>query len=346
MSVDTQDDLLEVNRQLNDLGYGDGLPLIPPTRERVEAMVEGSGLPAEHSIGKIPPIWGEATIERVAANAVMAGCEPRFMPVVIAAVRATLDRRFNLHGVQCTTHLTTPLIVVNGPLAKTLGVNGGNNCFGQGWVANATIGRAVRLALVNIGGARPGDIDRATLGHPGKYTYCIAENEEESPWPAYSAESAGFKPEQSAVTVFAAEAPHNVNNHEYDPYRLLDAIARTIATPGANNFYVMGDYAIVLGLDHARILAGEGWRRSHVQGYVFEKARLPVSILRYGGMYGRNVDRNLWPRWVERERDDATVPPVRKPEDFKVFVAGGAGPHSVVIPGWGVRAVTVAVEPG
>ena len=345
MTVSSQDELEAVNRGFHELGYTDGLPIIPPTERRVAAMAAASGRAGDDSIGRIPPSWGDATVARVAANAVMAGCEPAHMRVVLAALRATLDSRFNLHGVQCTTHVTTPLVVVNGPAARELGVNGAANCFGQGWVANATIGRAVRLALVNIGGARPGEIDRATFGHPGKYTYCIAENEAESPWPPFSVESGGLAEGQSAVTVFAAEAPHNVNNHEYDPYRLLDAIARTIATPGANNFYVMGDYVVVLGVDHARILASAGWRRSHVQAYLFEKARLPVAILRHGGMYTSRVERNLWPRWVERESDLSLVPPVRQSQDLKIFVAGGAGPHSVVIPGWGTRAVTVAVEP-
>ena len=338
------DELAEINQGFLELGLSDGLPIIPPTGARVAAMVAGSGRGGGETIGRIPPTWGEATVVRVAANAVMAGCAPEYLPVVLAALSACLDGRFNLHGVQCTTHVTSPLVVIHGPIARRLGVNGGNNCFGQGWRANATIGRAVRLALVNIGGARPGDIDRATLGHPGKYTYCIAENQADSPWPEFHVESAGLAPEQSAVTVFAAEAPHNINNHEFDPHRLLDAIAGTIATPGANNYYVMGDYALALGVDHARILNGAGWRRAHVQRYLFEKARLPITTLRHGGMYGERVDRNLWPRWIERSRPEAMVPPVREPADIKIFVAGGAGPHSLAIPGWGVRAVTRVVE--
>lgn len=338
------DELDEVNRGFAEAGLTDGLPIVPPTQERVAQMVAGSSLAAGVSIGKVPPIWGEATIERIAANAVMAGCLPAYMPVVVGALRAALDSRFNLHGVQCTTHVTTPLVVVHGPIAAELGVNGANNCFGQGTQANATIGRAVRLALVNLGGALPGDIDRATFGHPGKYTYCIAENEAESPWPAFSIDSAGLAAGTSAVTVFAAEAPHNVNNHSFDPYRLLDAVAGTMATPGANNYYVMGDYAIVLGIDHARILNAAGWKRSNVQHYLFEKARLPVGRLRFGGMYGEQVERNLWPRWIERADDSALVPPVREPADIKIFVAGGAGPHSLVIPGWGTRAITVEIR--
>lgn len=343
LSVPTlADDLWEVNRHFQRLGWSDGLPIVPPTRERVARLLAGSGRQATDVLGRMPPMWGELSLERIAANAVMAGCRPEDMPVVLAAVEALLDDRFNLHGVQCTTHVTGPLLVVNGPVRGRLGLNGANNCFGQGSPANATIGRAVRLVMVNIGGARPGDIDRATFGHPGKYTYCIAENEEDSPWPPFHVE-AGFDPGESTVTAFAAEAPHNVNNHTYDPYRLLDAIAGTIATPGANNFYVMGDYTVVLGVDHARILDQAGWKRRHVQRYLFERARLPVPALRSGGMYPDQVERNLWPRWIERGDPDATVPPVREPEDLKIFVAGGAGPHSLVIPGWGTRAVTRSI---
>jgi hypothetical protein len=338
-AADDADELWEVNDHFYRKGWTDGLPIIPPTRERVARLVAASGRPAGHVVGRIPPTWGEATVERLAVNAVMAGCRPEHLPVVIAAVEALLDDRVNLHGVQCTTHVTAPLIVVHGPIADRLGVNGGPNCFGQGWLANAAIGRAVRLALVNLGGARPAGIDKATFGHPGKYTYCIAENAAESPWEPFHVEQ-GFGPEDDAVTVFAAEAPHNVNNHAYDPYRLLDAVAGTMATLGANNYYVMGDYTLVLGVDHARILDQAGWQRRHVRRYLFEKARLPVSRLKHGGMYLEQLERNLWPRWVERADDTSLVPPVREPEDIKVLVAGGAGPHSVVIPGWGTRAVT------
>ncbi len=333
------DELSEINEHFYDRGWTDGLPIIPPTNERVRQCVAGSGRAATEVLGRIPPKWGEATIERVAANAVMAGCQPAYMPVVVAAIEALLDDRFNLHGVQCTTHVTAPLVIVNGPIRAAIGMNGGHNCFGQGSMANASIGRAVRLIMVNLGGAQPGLIDKATLGHPGKYTYCVAENEEESPWEPFHVREA-YAPSESAVTVFAAEAPHNINNHSFDPYRLLDAIASTVATLGANNYYVMGDYVVVIGVDHARILDQAGWKRRHVQRYLFERARLPVGRLKYGGMYGERVERNLWPRWVERTDDESLVPPVREPEDIKVIVAGGAGPHSLVIPGWGTRAVT------
>lgn len=338
-TVETADELWEVNDLFYQRGWTDGLPIVPPTRERVDRLVASCGRAPDAVLGRIPPTWGEATVERVAVNAVMAGCRPEHLPVVLAALEALLDDRFNLHGVQCTTHVTSPLIVVNGPLAQQLDINGGPNCFGQGWIANGTIGRAVRLALVNLGGARPAGIDKATHGHPGKYTYCIAENEASSPWEPFHVDQ-GYRADENVVTVFAAEAPHNINNHAFDPYRLLDAIAGTITTIGANNYYVMGDYAVVLGVDHATILDKAGWRRRHVQRYLFERARLPVARLKYGGMYVERLERNLWPRWVERDDDTSLVPPVREPEDFKIFVAGGDGPHSVVIPGWGTRAIS------
>lgn len=336
------EELLAAIEDCHARGWTDGLPVVPPARPLVERMCAGTRLPPDELICRVPPAWGDATVEALAANAVMAGCLPEHLPVVIAAFRAMADRRFSLHGVQCTTHVCAPLLVVNGPVAADLGIQGAHNCFGQGWRANAAIGRAVRLALVNIGGAHPGRLDKATFGHPGKFTYCIAENETANPWEPLHV-TRGFAPEQSTVTVFAAEAPHNVNNHHYEDFDLLAAIADTMCQLGQNNMYVMGDCMLVLGPDHARFLAEHGWKKRHIQRYLFEHARKSVGRLKAGGMYGRSVERNLWPRWVDRTDEDATVPPVREPDDIQVVVAGGEGPHSLYIPGWGTRAVTVAV---
>jgi hypothetical protein len=240
--------------------------------------------------------------------------------------------------VQCSTHIATPLVVVNGPIAAELGMNAGGNCFGQGNRANATIGRAVKLALTNLGGALPGDEDRATFGHPGKYTYCIAENEAENPWQPYHVER-GFDSAQSVVTVHPAEAPHNLNNHGADnPKDLLTTFAMSMAIPGCNNIHVMGDVLLVLGPEHANIIASAGWSKNDVRSYLYELARQPLSILKLGGIHGRHAHRNtLWPRWIDREDDDAMVPVVRRAEDIHIMVAGGPGRHSVYIPGWGSR---------
>lgn len=333
---------LEAVEACHDQGWTDGLPVVPPLPQLVQRHIAASGRAADTLVGEVPPAWGRATVERIAANAVMAGCLPEYLPAVLAAVEALLDDRVGLHGVQCTTHVATPLLVYNGPVRGLLGINGGHNCLGQGHRANATIGRAVRLVLSNLGGARPGGLDKATFGHPGKYSYCLAENEEESPFPAYHT-TAGCRQDDGAVTVFAAEAPHNVNNHgSDDPWGVLDSVASAMATLGNNNMYLGSDYVVVLGVEHARIVARHGWERRHVQQYLHERARLPVRRLRVGGMYGADVDRNFWPRWVRRDDPDALVPAARTPEDIKVFVAGGAGRHSLVIPGWGTRANTLA----
>jgi hypothetical protein len=303
----------------------------------------GSNLNPNDSLGHLPPVWGNATYGRLAANAVMAGCRPQDFPVVIAGMHALLDERFNMHGVQCTTHVVAPLFVVNGPIRREIGVNSGHNCFGQGTRANACIGRAIRLAMVNIGGARPGEMDKATFGHPGKYTYLFAENEENSPFPPFHTVR-GFSPDENVITAFPGEAPHNINNHAADPFELLASMASTMATLGNNNMYVSGEVMVVLGLDHAGILADAGFKRHTIQEFLHETARLPVGELKKGGMYGHNLERNLWPRWIDRRREDAMVPIVRRPDDIHLLVAGGVGPHSLFIPGWGTRAASRRIQ--
>jgi hypothetical protein len=163
-------------------GWMDGLPFIPPRDERVARMLAYADRDPKEVVAVLPPRWGEATLEKIAVNAVMAGCLPQYLPVVMTAVSAMAEEAFNLYAVQATTHPCTPLILVNGPMAKELNINGRYNALGQGWRANATIGRAIRLILLNIGGGEPGVLDRATVGHPGKYSYCLAENEAENPW--------------------------------------------------------------------------------------------------------------------------------------------------------------------
>src|SRR5919198_4565887 len=179
-------------------GWTDGLPNVPPTREQVDAVVEALGGKPGRVECKVPPRHGSLTREVLAINTVMAGCKPEYAPVVRAAILALTAKAFNLNGVQATTHMAGPLLVVNGPITAEIGMNGGCNAFGSGNRANATIGRAVRLVLLNVGGGRPGDLDKSTLGHPGKYTYCVTENEAASPWAPYHVEK-GMSPDDSAV---------------------------------------------------------------------------------------------------------------------------------------------------
>jgi hypothetical protein len=324
-------------------GVGDGLPFVPPTAARVTRFVEASGRPAQEPVGRIPPSWQTATVERVAVNAVMAGCRPEYMPVVLAAVEAVADPAFNLYGVQATTHMVAPLVIVNGPVRAALGLNAGHNAFGQGFRANATIGRALRLVLQNVGVARPGAGDMATLGSPAKYTFCIAEREEASPWePLHVAR--GCPPGSSAVTVVGCESPHNVNDHvSQSAVNLLTTVADSMATMGQNPTYTLGrgEVLVVFGPEHAETLRRDGFSRADVRRFLYENARKPVRKLRLGGMWGMFPP----PAWVNTLDDDAMLPIVATPEDILLAVAGGAGKHSVYLPSFGItRAVTRQVR--
>ena len=223
-----------------ETGWTDGLPVVPPSKGLVRRFVAHTGRDADELIAELPPLGGRATVERIAVNAVMAGCVPDHMPVVITALQAMMDERFNLRGVMCSTGIHTPLLIVNGPAVQQLDINGGYNCFGSGWRANATIGRAVKLALVNLGGAIPGETNKATFGHPGAYTYCVAEDEPANPWMPMHVEM-GYAATDSTVTVFPAEAPHNVMYHASNSRDFLTVLADTMCTMGNVQMYVMGD---------------------------------------------------------------------------------------------------------
>src|SRR5919201_1321911 len=194
---------------LFEKGVTDGLPVVPPTRERVDRAIEASGRAGDEVVALVPPNYGRATVEKIAVNAVMAGCRPEYLPVVLAAVEAVCDEAFDLHGVSATTNAPAPLLIINGPVRKALDVNCGAGVFGPGWRANATIGRAVRLVCVNVGGAVPGVVSMSTLAHPGRYTYCIGENEEASTRESLAVEH-GFAADESTVAVLAADAPLGV----------------------------------------------------------------------------------------------------------------------------------------
>jgi hypothetical protein len=257
-------------------------------------------------------------------NAVMAGCRPEYFPVILAAVDAVLDPVFNLYGVQATTHPVAPLVIVSGAYGRRIGVHGGSGCFGPGFRANATIGRALRLILMNVGGAWPGRHDMATQGSPAKFAYCIAENEPASPW--------GPLVEGDAVTVFGGEAPHNVNDHvSTTASGILTVVADTAVSLGSNvgAYVAQSQLLIVLGPEHAQTVAGDGLTRADVQRFVYETARLPLGRLKLSGMHGIQD----WPAWMQAIRDDAAMlPRVPSPDDVFVVVAGGPGKHSSVVP--------------
>jgi hypothetical protein len=334
---------LQLWEELEHHGYGDGLPLVPPSATAVDEMLGGFVDHRREVIGVIPPRKAEATYENVAANAVMAGCRPDYFAVVVTALRAMLADEFNLLAMQTTSHPAAPMLIVNGPMRETIGMNSGASCLGAGNRANATIGRAVRLALQNIGGARPGEGDRATHGHPGKYTYCFAENEAASPWDPLSLEL-GFPADVSTVTVVSAEAPHNVNDHSSTTATgVLTTMADTMATMGNNDTYVgFGRHApvVLFGPEHAHTIAREGWSKTDVRRFLYENARKPLGKLKLGGMWTMRE----WPRWMEVLDDHALVPIVESASDFIIVVAGGEGKHSMYVPTIGVsRAATLEI---
>ena len=344
-TIEADDDFDAINDLYRERGWSDGLPIVPPTAERVERMLAYCDRPWDEPVGAIPPRYGAATPLRLAANAVMAGCRPEYFPLIVLAIEAMCEKPFNLYGIQATTHPATPLIIVNGPVAKELSINSGHNVFGPGTQSNASIGRAIRLALLNIGGAIPGVGDMATLGSPAKYTYCVAENEARSPWEPLHVER-GFPADVSTVTVVGAEAPHNINDHEsLTAEGILTTIAGTVAITGSNDvFYVdRAEPLVVICPEHAATVAAEGLSKADVKRFLYENARLPL-----GKFSKENIERGLRTRFPDRYANagmDTLVPMVQNPDDFIVVVLGGAGKHSAFIPTFGLtNAVTRALK--
>jgi hypothetical protein len=325
------DDTVDAIEFCHERGWTDGLPVIPPTPDRVRAMLEAVHLDPQHQVATIAHRAVAVTAEKVAINAVMAGCAPAFMPVVVAAVEAMCDPAFNLYSVQATTHPVAPLVIVNGPIVARIGMNAGSGVYGPGYHANATIGRAVRLVLLNIGGGWPGEGDMSTQGQPSKYSYCIAENETANPWEPLHVER-GFRADDSVVTVYGGEAPHNVNDHvSTTAAGVLGVIADGMAGLGGNNKWYLkeSECTIVLGPEHAATIHRDGLTKADVKRVLYETARRSLRDLKRGGMWTMHD----WPRWMLAIADDeARLPVVPAPESILVVVAGGPGKHSSIIP--------------
>lgn len=330
--IDSEESIEGANQLFYERGWTDGLPIIPPTEERVRTMLSSVDRDPQEVITVLPPLNGNATVEKIAVNAVMAGCLPEYLPVVIAAVESIADRKFGLLAIQTTTHPCGAFILINGPIAKKLGINGGSSAFGPGGRANATIGRALRLIMINVGGSIPGEVDKSTLGQPAKYTYCVAENEDKNPWQPLHVER-GFSPEDSTVTVFAAEGPHNI--HDADSLTgkgILMTAAGTMATPGNNNFFAYeGEPVLVLCPEHAKRLADDGFSKEDIKDFIFENARFPLNKLSEDKIIARRKGgEKLYGEFVESE-----FIPVGKREDIIVMVVGGEGKHSCFISTFG-----------
>ncbi|HXF75104.1 MAG TPA: hypothetical protein VNN13_03350 [Methylomirabilota bacterium] len=335
------DDLWAAQEFFMEKGWGDGLPVIPPTEERVERMLAAVRRKPDEVIGVVPPRWAPATVEKIAINAVMAGCKPEYMPVLIAAVEAITDPRLNLYALQATTGGPAVMLIINGPVRSQIGVNGGSNALGEGWRANATIGRSIRLIQRNIGGSYPGTTCKATLGWPGKYSICIGENEEASPWEPLHVER-GF--DRNASTVTAISADGSVRASDLDSSKALGILANFAQRMDGPS----GPEAImVVCPEHARIIANDGFSKMDVKKFIWERA----------GYRMRDLPDETFAQRVKRRPDlrltrDSVIPVTDKPEDILVVVAGGDGSQSQYIHVWGqstpeggsTRSVTKAVR--
>ncbi len=333
----------EVNERFHERGWTDGLPIIPPTEENVRAMLSRSPYPADRVLGAIPPSMARPTVQKLAVSAVMAGCRPDYFPVVVAAVEALADEDLALYSMQTATNATAPLVIVNGPAVEALGLNAGGNLFGQGCRANATIGRAVRLILTTVGGEVPGVTDPSTHGQPGKYTFCIAEAEDESPWEPLHVEL-GYGREESTVTLVGAGGPQNLFTYGCRTGReILDTFVGALCGLGHNNILFPTGPLLVLSPEHAATLAGDGFGKREVREFLFERARIPLSRFAEGTRRGI-LERRA--RWFETVGDPDHIGIADRPEDIVLVVAGGAGIHSQFLTtAFSRRPVTRVVSP-
>jgi len=319
-------------------GVTDGLPVVPPTEERVKRMLAGADRDPQEVIGTVGPNYGRATVEKVAINAVMAGCHPSYFPVVLAAVEALSDEKFNAHALNVTTFSATPLTIINGPVRQQIGVNCGHNALGHGFRANATIGRALRLIIMNIGGAKPQQITKATMGHSAQFTFCVGENEEESPWEPLHVEK-GFRPDQSTVTLFGGHSPLQISDHaSRSAEQLALSIGWTMASVwNHKNFPLFSDTVLIVGPEHAKTFAQDGWSKNDLRQFLFEKIRRPLRELRPGVNGGEGAGVSIIPlrnQSSEPPTDDTLYPKFPGPESILIIVAGGtAGRFSAAVPG-------------
>ena len=338
---DVQDDVWAVNAFFEEKGWPDGLPVIPPTEEREAQMLAAvKGHPSD-AIGIVPPRWAPATVEKIAINAVMAGCLPPYMPLLIAAVEAITDPKLNLYSLQATTGGPAVMLIVNGPVRNRVTINGGSNALGEGWRANATIGRCIRLIQRNIGGSHPGTTCKATLGWPGKYSICIGENEEASPWEPLHVER-GFDRNTSTVTAISADGSTRASDLDSTKaVGILTNFAQRMEGPS-------GPEAImVICPEHAKIIAGDGYSKADVKKFVWERAAYRM----------KDLPDETFAQRVKRRPDlkltrDSVIPVTDKPEEILVVVAGGDGSQSQYIHVWGqstpqggsTRSVTKAIQ--
>jgi hypothetical protein len=319
--------LEDTSEAMFDRGWTDGLPVVPPTEARVLQMLEGTTRAPDEIVTVVPPDLAECTVEKVAVNAVMAGCRPEYMPVVLAALEAVCNDTFNMHGVLATTMPVGPVLVVNGPIRRRIRMNSGKNVLGQGNRANLTIGRAVQLVVRNVGGGRPGDVDRATHGNPGKLSFCFAEDEEGSPWEPLCTDF-GFEAGTDTVTAFAGEGPKVITDQlARDPDELCRSYAAALVGMHHPKLVLGFEAFLVVGPDHARLFADAGWSKAQTVERIVELTTRPGrDLVRGAGGIAEGLPDSF---------ADAEIPKFRHPGGLKLIHAGGgAGLFAMMIGGW------------
>ncbi len=309
-----------------DRGWSDGLPVVPPTPLRVMRMLSGSEREASEIVGNAPPDNVPCTIEKIAINAVMAGCKPEYFPVVIASVEAALQDRFCMHGLLCTTYFSSPVMVVNGPITKQIGMNSGINALGQGNRANATIGRALQLIIRNVGGGVPGGIDRACMGNPGKYTYCFAEDESDDNWLSLSMDR-GFQRKDSVVSLFAGDGLQPVlDQQSRTPESLAKSMAMSLRSVAHTKLFGMADAILVVCPEHRRVFREGGWSKAELRKALYEELKTPGSeIIRGADDIAEGMPVKLKDKMLDKFREDGL---------HIVTTGGTAGMFSAIIGGW------------
>ncbi len=316
---------------MQDRGWSDGLPLVPPSEERVLAMLGGTTRAPGDVVAVVPPDLVECSVEKVAVNAVMAGCKPEVLPVVLAALEAACTDEFNMHGLLATTMPVGPVLVVNGAVRRRIAMNAGRNVFGQGNRANLTIGRALQLVIRNVGGGRPGEVDRATFGNPGKLSFCFAEDEEGSPWEPLS-ETLGAPAGADTVTLFPGEAPRSVVDQlSRDPESLARTFAVNLRTLHHPKLVMAFDAMLAIGPEHSRIFRAAGWSKQKLAERLHELLLIPgAELVRGAGGIAEGAPESV---------KDATVPKFRPGGILIVHCGGGAGLFSAIIGGWAGGAI-------
>jgi hypothetical protein len=311
--------------------WSDGFPVVAPNEKRLQWMLAGTRRDPNEVIGDIPPAGTTATVRDVALHALMAGCKPEYLPVVLGALNIILRDELNMGGVQCTMHGVAPLMIVNGPYAQQIGIHGGNGCFGPGFRANATIGRAIRLLLMNLGGGLAGLASATVFSSPIRYTACLSENVALSPWETL-AESNGYGKHDNVITCTMVESPRlHFDDVSTEPERLLRGIADTMTSTGSWNMWFSSDVVVAMGPQLARLCADAGLSRAQVKQRLWELAERKQGNLKRGGNWREERARALG---IDPKDDEAPFKAVKDPQRVHLIVAGGLGPVAAVCHGW------------